>query len=77
MMGGTLVLLLVHVNEERCQRLPEPDRHVCMLHRPTASQVLLNVWVGVAPSALAVYGQLETSYCITVAGRDGKLYNIK
>ena len=36
-----------------------------------------NIWVGVAPAMLAVSGELEASHCITVAGRDGKLYNIR
>lgn len=40
-------------------------------------QVVRNVWVGVTPAMLAVHGELEAVHSISVAGRDGKVYNIK
>lgn len=33
--------------------------------------------VGATPAFLAVQGELEVGYRITVAGRDGKLYTIR
>lgn len=69
------------------QALDEPDAVSCLVVGTESGRVLIlnaagttvvkNIWVGVTPSILAIQGELDVGYRITVAGRDGKLYHIK
>lgn len=65
----------------------QPDAVSCLVVGTESGRVLIlnsagtaitkNVWVGVTPAFLAIQGELEVGYRITVAGRDGKLYSIR
>lgn len=48
-----------------------------LILNPLGTAVLHNVFVGATPAFMAVQGELEVGYRITVAGRDGKLYTIR
>ncbi len=65
----------------------QPDAVSCLVVGTESGRVLIlnsagtavtrNVWLGVTPACLAVHGELEVGYRITVAGRDGKVYCIR
>lgn len=69
------------------QAIDEPDAISCLVVGTESGRVLIlnpqgtaiakNVWVGATPAFLAVQGELDVGYRITVAGRDGKLYSIR
>ena len=40
---------------------------------PQGTAVTKNIWLGATPAFLAVSGELEMGYDITVAARDGKV----
>ncbi|PNH05290.1 Bardet-Biedl syndrome 1 protein [Tetrabaena socialis] len=69
------------------QAIDEPDAVSCLVVGTESGRVLIlnaagtaiikNIWVGITPAMIAVQGELDVAYRITVAGRDGKLYNIR
>ncbi|EFJ41176.1 Bardet-Biedl syndrome protein 1 [Volvox carteri f. nagariensis] len=69
------------------QAIDEPDAVSCMVVGTESGRVLIinaagtaivkNIWVGITPAMIAVQGELDVGYRITVAGRDGKLYHIR
>ncbi|KAG2451137.1 hypothetical protein HYH02_004404 [Chlamydomonas schloesseri] len=69
------------------QAIDEPDAVSCLvvgtesgrvlILNPAGTAIVKNIWVGITPAMIAVQGELDVGYRITVAGRDGKLYHIK
>ncbi|KXZ45593.1 BBS1 protein [Gonium pectorale] len=69
------------------QAIDEPDAVSCLVIGTESGRVLIlnpagtapvkNIWVGITPAMIAIQGELDVGYRITVAGRDGKLYHIR
>ncbi|GFR47769.1 hypothetical protein Agub_g9536 [Astrephomene gubernaculifera] len=69
------------------QAIDEPDAVSCLVVGTESGRILIlnaagnaivkNIWVGITPAMIAVQGELDVGYRITVAGRDGKLYHIR
>ncbi|GIL48849.1 hypothetical protein Vafri_5272 [Volvox africanus] len=69
------------------QAIDEPDAVSCLVVGTESGRILVinaagtaivkNIWVGITPAMIAVQGELDVGYRITVAGRDGKLYHIR
>ncbi|GIL69347.1 hypothetical protein Vretimale_13465 [Volvox reticuliferus] len=69
------------------QAFDEPDAVSCLVVGTESGRILVinaagtavvkNIWVGITPAMIAVQGELDVGYRITVAGRDGKLYHIR
>ncbi|KAG2484587.1 hypothetical protein HYH03_016628 [Edaphochlamys debaryana] len=69
------------------QSLDEPDAVSCLVVGTESGRVLIlnaagtaivkNIWIGITPAMIAIQGELDVGYRITVAGRDGKLYHIR
>ncbi|GFR47660.1 hypothetical protein Agub_g9403 [Astrephomene gubernaculifera] len=69
------------------QAIDEPDAVSCLVVGTESGRILIlnaagdaivkNIWVGSTPAMIAVQGELDVEYRITVAGRDGKLYHIR
>ncbi|GLC45690.1 Bardet-Biedl syndrome 1 protein [Pleodorina starrii] len=69
------------------QAIDEPDAVSCLVVGTESGRLLIinaagtaivkNIWVGITPAMIAVQGELDVGYRITVAGRDGKLYHVR
>jgi len=69
------------------QALDEPDAVSCLvvgtesgrvlILNPQGTAIIKNVWLGATPAFMAVQGELDAGYKITVAARDGKVYTVR
>ncbi|GAX73330.1 hypothetical protein CEUSTIGMA_g784.t1 [Chlamydomonas eustigma] len=65
----------------------EPDAVSCLVvgtesgrilvMNPQGTGVVKNIWLGVTPAFMAIHGEYEVAYKISVAARDGKMYIIR